>query len=154
MVKDAALRLREMLDEIDLISFPMLSGGKGLHVIVPLDASQDWDTIGVFTKGIARGLTESDPEHFIATASKAQRSGKIYVDWLRNKMSATAIVPWSIRARATASVAAPITWDELPKFKSPAAFTIRNYPTKNPWPKFFSIEQKIPAGAIDFLRDR
>ena len=127
-VKDAALHLRDMLDEIDLVSFPMLSGGKGLHVIVPLDASQDWDTIGIVTKGMARGLAEFDPEHFIATASKTQRNGKIYVDWLRNKMSATAIVPWSLRARSTASMAAPVTWDELPKFKSPASFTIKNFP--------------------------
>jgi len=153
-VRDAALQLREMLDDIGLVSFPMLSGGKGLHVIVPLDATQDWDTISDFTKGMARGLAETDPDHFIATASKERRKGKIYIDWLRNKMTATAIMPWSVRARETASIAAPVTWDALPDFKSPAAFTTKNPPQKNPWRNFFTVKQKIDDKAVEFLRNR
>ncbi|MBG1233397.1 DNA ligase D [Aestuariivirga litoralis] len=153
-VKRAALQLRDMLKEIGLASWPLLSGGKGVHIIAPLDGTQDWDMIGTFTKGIARGLAEQDPKHFIATASKAQRSGKIYVDWLRNKMTATAIVPWSLRARATASVAVPITWEELPNFKSAARYTIKDHPSTNAWRGFFTKKQAIPAGAIAFLKSR
>lgn len=153
-VRDAALQLRDMLTDIGLVSFPMLSGGKGLHVIVPLDATQDWDTISDFTKGMARGLAETDPERFVATASKERRKGKIYIDWLRNKMTATAIQPWSVRARETASIAAPVTWDALPDFKSPAAFTTKNPPMKNPWRTFFTVKQRIDDKAVEFLRNR
>lgn len=154
VVRDAALRLRDMLREIGLVSFPMLSGGKGLHVIVPLDATQDWETVSDFTKGLASVLAETDPVNFIAEASKEHRKGKIYIDWLRNKMSATAIMPWSLRARTSASIAAPVTWEALPDFKSPAAFTIRDFPIKLPWRNYFSIKQKIPEKTVDFLRGR
>lgn len=153
-VKAAALQLRDMLREIGLISFPLVSGGKGLHVIAPLDASQDWEAIGIFTKGIARGLAESEPKRFVALASKERRVGKIYVDWLRNKMTATAIVPWSLRARPTASVAVPVTWEDVPKLKSAAQFTIKNHPDKNPWAKFFELKQRIPASTLEFLKAR
>ena len=154
VVRDAALQLRDMLKDLGLASFPMLSGGKGLHVVVPLDATQDWDTIGDFTKGMARGLAETDADHFVAVASKERRRGKIYIDWLRNKMTATAIMPWSLRARASASIAAPVTWEALPDFKSPAAFTTKDFPTKFPWRNYFGLKQNIPDKAVDFLRNR
>ena len=98
-VRTAALDLRRLLEGIELKSFPLLSGGKGIHVVVPLDRTQDWETIGTFASGLAHGLAETDPKRYVAVASKAKRRGKIYIDWLRNKMTASAIVPWSLRAR-------------------------------------------------------
>ena len=121
---------------------------------MPLDATQDWETISDFTKGMARGLAETNPQRFITTASKEQRRGKIYVDWLRNKMTATAIVPWSLRARESASIAAPVTWEALRDIRTPTAFTIEDFPTKNPWRNFFNIKQKIDKKTVDFLRRR
>ncbi len=98
-VKEAALGLREVLTSVGLQSFPMASGGKGLHVVVPLDGSQSFDDLGDFAGGIARGLAKADPKRYVAVASKEKRRGRIFVDWLRNRPYATAVLPWSLRAR-------------------------------------------------------
>ncbi|HEY7766187.1 MAG TPA: DNA ligase D [Aestuariivirgaceae bacterium] len=155
-VRDAAFELRELLRGIELESFPLITGGKGVHVIIPLDASQGWDEITDFASGIARGLAEADPERFIATASKEKRKRKIYIDWLRNRLTASAILPWSLRAKPNASVAVPVSWTELKKLESADEFTLETAPRrKDPWlSDFFRTRQRIDPNVLDYLRGK
>ncbi len=121
-VKTAAGDLRALLDAADLKSFAMVTGGKGIHVIAPLDGQNDWAEVKTFAAGLARSLAESDPERFIATASMAKRRGRIFIDWLRNERGATAIAPYSPRARKGAPVATPVSWTELARLRKASAF--------------------------------
>lgn len=151
-VREAALQLRRILSSIELKSVPLLSGGKGVHVIVPLDRTQDWDTISEFAAGLARGLAEADPARYVAEASKAKRRGRIYIDWLRNRLGASAIVPWSLRARPGATVAVPVSWPELERSRSASPFDIAAaLKRRDPWRNFFGTRQKIPKGVLDAL---
>jgi bifunctional non-homologous end joining protein LigD len=112
-VKKAAADIKEHLAEIGLVSFAMLTGGKGVHVIVPLTPDAEWPAVKSFAERFARALAEAEPERFTATMSKAKRKGRIFLDWLRNQRGSTAIMPYSARARSGAPVAAPVTWNEL-----------------------------------------
>src|SRR3546814_3954408 len=91
----------------------MLTGGKGVHVVVPLTPQAEWPLVTDFTKRFATALSEAEPERFTATMSKARRKGRIFVYWLRNQRGSTAIMPYSVRARPDAPVAAPLPWYEL-----------------------------------------
>ncbi|MCH8616275.1 DNA ligase D [Sphingomonas sp. SM33] len=123
-VKDAAVRVRDLVGEMGLESFPLLTGGKGIHVVVPLDATADWTEVKSFADRFSRAVSESEPERFTANIRKVQRKGRIFLDWLRNQRGATAVMPYSARAREGAPVAAPIAWDELKDFDSGHAFSI------------------------------
>ena len=125
-VREAAVRLRDLLSDIGLVTFPMLTGGKGIHVIAPLDAKAKWPTVKSFAERFARAIAEAEPDMFTANIRKNQRKGRIFLDWLRNQRGATAVMPYSARARKGAPVAAPISWDELDRFDSAAAFSIRD----------------------------
>jgi len=125
-VKQAALRLRALLGDLGLKTFPLLSGGKGLHVVVPLDASKDWPTVKSFADRFSRAISEAEPEMFTANIRKVQRKGRIFLDWLRNQRGATAVMPYSARAREGAPVAAPIAWEELDKYEGGNHFSIRD----------------------------
>jgi bifunctional non-homologous end joining protein LigD len=137
-VKAAAKEVRAILKSAGLESFPLVTGGKGVHIIAPLSGENDWDEVKSFAEAIARGLERAEPERFIAQASKAKRKGRIFVDWLRNDETATAIAPYSPRARKGAPVAMPISWNELQKLESSAAFDTvsavrRATSKKEPW---------------------
>jgi bifunctional non-homologous end joining protein LigD len=123
-VKKAAEDIRDRLSELGLTSFAMLSGGKGVHVIVPLTTGHSWEAHKDFAKRFAEALTMAEPERFIATMSKAKRKGKIFIDWLRNQRGATAVVPYSARSRVGAPVAVPIAWGELDGMKDAHPFSI------------------------------
>ena len=123
-VRSAAVRLKELLADLGLVSFPMVTGGKGLHVVVPLDASVPWPKVTDFAERFARAISEAEPERFTANIRKVQRKGRIFLDWLRNQRGATAILPYSARAREGAPVAAPIAWEELDGIKGGNVFTI------------------------------
>ncbi len=125
-VKEAALLLRELLKGLGLESWPLLSGGKGLHVVVPLDASEDWPTVKSFAERFSRAISEAEPKMFTANIRKEQRKGRIFLDWLRNQRGATAVLPYSARGREGAPVAAPVTWAELDKYDSGHHFSIRD----------------------------
>ncbi|HEU4499508.1 MAG TPA: DNA ligase D, partial [Sphingomicrobium sp.] len=125
-VKEAALRLRALLADIGLDTFPLLTGGKGIHIVAPLDRSANWTRVKSFAERFSRAIAEAEPETFTANIRKNQRKGRIFLDWLRNQRGATAIMPYSARARDGAPVAAPIAWEELDMFKSGAAFSIRD----------------------------
>ncbi|MBB4858070.1 bifunctional non-homologous end joining protein LigD [Novosphingobium chloroacetimidivorans] len=128
-VKSAAKDIRDRLADLGLATFAMLSGGKGVHVIAPLTPSKDhgghaWEVHKDFARRFAEALALAEPDRFVATMSKAKRKGKIFIDWLRNQRGATAVVPYSARARADAPVAVPIAWDELDGFDRANGFTI------------------------------
>lgn len=128
-VRKAAQDIRAHLETLGLKSRPMLSGGKGIHVIVPLDPPVSWETVKAFARGFAQTLSQAEPDRFVATASKAKRKGRIFIDWLRNQKSATSVEPYSLRARPGAPVAAPIDWRELSRLQSPQRYTIKDAKT-------------------------
>ena len=124
-VKDAARHLRGLLEQLGLVSFAMLSGGKGVHVVVPLTPGHSWEEHKDFSRRFAEALSLTEPERFTATMSKAKRKGKIFVDWLRNQRGSTAVIPYSARAREGAPVAIPIAWDELGDMADAHPFSVR-----------------------------
>src|SRR5205823_14072449 len=105
---------------------PLLSGGKGMHVVVPLDASKDWPTVKSFADRLSRASAEAEPEMFTANIRKVERKGRIFLDWLRNQRGATAVMPYSARAREGAPVAAPIAWEELDHYQGGNHFSIND----------------------------
>lgn len=123
-VKKAARDIRHTLEDIGLVSFAMLSGGKGVHVVVPLTPEAEWPKVKDFADRFARALASTEPDRFTATMSKAKRKGRIFIDWLRNQRGATAVLPYVVRARENAPVAAPVSWTELNDIDRAAAFTI------------------------------
>ncbi|WP_411340178.1 DNA ligase D [Sphingopyxis sp. J-6] len=123
-VKKAAADIRRQLADIGLVSFAMLSGGKGVHVVVPLDPGHDWDAHKDFSKRFAEALSLAEPDRYVATMSKAKRKGKIFIDYLRNQRGSTAIMPYSARAREGAPVAVPVGWDALADIESAGTWTI------------------------------
>ena len=148
-VVQAAQVMKTLLDEIGLKGFLKTTGGKGLHVVVPIEPTLRWDVIKGFTKTIAELLTRTFPDRFTAKMSKATRRGKIFVDYLRNDEGSTAIAAYSIRARANAPVATPIDWNELATDVRFAYFNVTNVPSRlkrlkhDPWADFFSIRQSL-----------
>ncbi len=123
-VKEGALSIRALLADLGLTTFPLLTGGKGLHVVAPLDQSADWTAVKSFADRFSRAVAEAEPEMFTANIRKVQRKGRIFLDWLRNQRGATAVLPYSARAREGAPVAAPIAWEELDHFKGGNHFSI------------------------------
>ena len=122
--KKGAEHLKNQLAELGLTSFPMLSGGKGVHVVVPLTPEAEWPAVKSFADRFARALAQAEPDRFVATMSKAKRKGRIFIDWLRNQRGATAIMPYSARARAGAPVAAPVSWTELRQIDTAANWSV------------------------------
>jgi bifunctional non-homologous end joining protein LigD len=148
-VVQGARDVRDVLEKVGLTTFLRTSGGKGLHVCVPIARRNDWDEVKQFAKSVADRMETEQPDRYIATMSKAKRRGKVYVDYLRNQRGATAIASYSTRARAGATVATPISWDELGKLKAANTFDIKNVPTRlgrlkrDPWAEFFSTKQSL-----------
>ncbi|HZW07068.1 MAG TPA: non-homologous end-joining DNA ligase, partial [Phycisphaerales bacterium] len=127
-VKEAALRIREVLEGMRVKSWLKTSGGKGLHVVVPMRASAKvtWENTKSFAEQVAKGLAASEPDRYLAKASKSERKGKVFIDWLRNGRGATSVAPYSTRARAAGGVAMPLRWEDLDGLKSADQFTIQN----------------------------
>ncbi|HUP67852.1 MAG TPA: DNA ligase D [Sphingomicrobium sp.] len=125
-VKEAALRLKALLGDLGLKTFPLLSGGKGLHVVAPLDQTRDWPTVKSFAERFTRAIAEAEPKMFTANIRKVERKDRIFLDWLRNQRGATAVLPYSARGREGAPVSAPIAWEELDQYDSGHHFSIRD----------------------------
>ncbi|HUR41481.1 MAG TPA: non-homologous end-joining DNA ligase [Verrucomicrobiae bacterium] len=148
-VIDAAREIRERLKKLELRSFVKTTGGKGLHVVVPLAPKHDWDEVKAFAEGFAGVMVADAPKAYVATMSKAKRAGKIFIDWLRNGLGATAVLPYSPRARPGCTVAMPVSWDELDGL-DPKTFTVASVPgilkkrRKDPWAQFLGVEQQLP----------
>jgi bifunctional non-homologous end joining protein LigD len=146
---DAAREVRQRLKDAQLESFVKTTGGKGLHVVAPLKPKAGWDDVKAFARSIADAMEADDPDQFIAKATKAERKGRIYVDYLRNGRNATAIAPYSTRARKGATVAMPLEWNELdPSIKSDH-FTVTNAMARlsnlraDPWADFRKAEAPL-----------
>ena len=156
-VREAARDVRKLLEAAELESFALVTGGKGIHVVVPLDGRQEWDEVKAFAKGVAAKLAGNEPDRFTATMAKAKRKGRIFIDWLRNERGATAIAPYSPRAKPNASVALPVAWKDLGRVDSADAFTIatvlqrlqRN--ASDPWDGYFAVRQRISRDALRFF---
>jgi bifunctional non-homologous end joining protein LigD len=123
-VKDAAFQLRRSFDAIGFESFPLLSGGKGIHVVVPLQPFAEWPQVDEFAKTFCTALADAAPDKFTIALPKPQRRGRIFLDFLRNHRTATAIMPYSARARRGMPVATPVDWDELRDIDRSDAFSI------------------------------
>ena len=118
-VVSAAFHLQDVLGQMGLVTFPMVTGGKGVHVIAPLTPTAEWPQVKDFAHRFAMALAQADPERFTAALAKAKRTGKIFVDYLRNQRGATAVMPYSARSRPFAPIAVPLTWEELRDLDSP-----------------------------------
>lgn len=145
----AARDVRARLDGLKLKSFLKTSGGKGLHVVLPI-APTPWDDAKAFTQALAGAMAADDPDRYVATATKSKRNNRIFIDYLRNSHDATAVAPYSTRARAGAPVSAPIDWSELGTLKSASQYTVLNLlarlkrQRKDPWAGIGRVKQKLP----------
>jgi bifunctional non-homologous end joining protein LigD len=128
-VKEAAAQVRRSFETLGLESFALLSGGKGIHVVVPLEPVAKWSQVDGFAKSFCTALADAAPERFTVALPKLKRRGRIFLDFLRNHRTATAIMPCSARARAGMPVAAPVTWEELKDIDRSDAFTIADVET-------------------------
>jgi len=148
-VLDAAREMREFLANLKLKTFVKTTGGKGLHVVAPLAQKQTWTEVKAFARTVAEEFVRRDPARYIATASKAARRGKIFIDYLRNQRGASSVVPYSTRARPGAPVSTPLAWNELARLRSAAQFTLQNLPTRlarlrrDPWVELLKTRQVI-----------
>jgi bifunctional non-homologous end joining protein LigD len=147
----AARLLRKLLREASLESFVRTTGGKGLHVVVPLNPPCTWDIAKRFAQGFAQALAELHPLEFVAVASKSRRKDRIFVDYLRNARGSTSVASYSLRARAGAPVAVPLRWEELGRVKGGNAFDIHSVPArlarlrKDPWEGFDALRQGLES---------
>ncbi|MEA1015876.1 non-homologous end-joining DNA ligase [Sphingosinicella sp. LY1275] len=145
----AALEVRDRLDGLGLESFVKTTGGKGLHVVVPIDPVADWKRVKGFAKSLSERMAADAPDRYLTKISKAERVGRIFIDYLRNDPTSTAVAPYSTRSRPGAPVALPLEWDELDDSLAPAEFTIRTVPkrvagSKDPWAAMDRVKQKLP----------
>ncbi|MEN2989642.1 DNA ligase D [Tistrella sp. BH-R2-4] len=151
-VRQAAFDLRDALDALGLRSLPLLTGGKGIHVVAPIGRRHGWPVIAAAAKALAQRFADHDPARYVATMSKAKRRGRIFIDHFRNARSATAICPWSPRARPGAPVARPVTWADLPDIDRADAFRITDpLPGADPWAGYDGIRQSLSAAALRAL---
>jgi bifunctional non-homologous end joining protein LigD len=148
-VIDAAFELKEILDDLELESFVKLTGGKGIHVHIPVAPLYDWDQIKSFSQSLALELVSRNPSKYTSNMSKKLRKNRIFVDYLRNGYGATAVVPYSLRAKPTSAIALPLEWTELRRVKSPQEFTLNKALKKiksrkrDPWTGMLKLKQKI-----------
>ncbi|WP_118135520.1 DNA ligase D [Oceanicella sp. SM1341] len=123
-VRRAALELRDRLGDLGLGCWPLLTGGKGVHLVVPLRRTASWESAKLFAQAFATLAADAAPERYTASLSKRARRGRIFIDWLRNERGATAVAPFSVRARPGAPVAVPLGWDELGRIRRADAFSM------------------------------
>ena len=125
-MQQAALLVRTLVEELGLTPFLKTSGGKGVHVVIPLKKLHDWDTVKGFSQAVVQHLARTLPQLFVAKSGPKNRVGKIFVDYLRNGFGATTVSAWSARARPGMGVSVPVAWDELAGLKSSAQWTVQN----------------------------
>jgi bifunctional non-homologous end joining protein LigD len=158
-LKQAALMLKKYLSDLALSAFLKTTGGKGLHIVVPIVPTKDWPFVKDFAKAVAQTIVREKPDLYIATMSKAKRKGKIFIDYLRNAKTATAVCAYSTRARAGAPVSLPIRWDELTRDPR-AHFTVQTVPKRlarlrnDPWADYESARKPLTVEMIDAIKER
>jgi bifunctional non-homologous end joining protein LigD len=155
-VQEAAVLTRTLLEELGLASWLKTSGGKGLHVVVPLAPRHDWSTVAGFSQAVVQHLARTIPDRFVAKSGAKNRVGKIFVDYLRNSHGATTAAAFSARARPGLGVSMPVGWDELPGLKSGAQWTIAtarerlSFQREDPWAGYRRSRQTL-TGAMKRL---
>jgi bifunctional non-homologous end joining protein LigD len=149
-IQEAASLVRTLLDELELPVFLKTSGGKGLHLVVPLRRQFDWDTVKDFSEAIVLHLARTLPDRFVAKSGPKNRVGRIFIDYLRNGYGATTVCAWSARARAGMGISVPVRWDELGKLKSGAHWTVATVHQRldqgnEPWADYESSRTNLSA---------
>jgi bifunctional non-homologous end joining protein LigD len=145
----AARLLHKRLEQMQLVSFVRTTGGKGLHVVVPLQPGCSWDLVKSFAHSFADAMVEAEPMRFVASSTKKIRKGRIFIDYLRNSRGATSVASFSLRARTGAPAAMPLRWEELGRVKRGDAYDIRSALrraqrlTRHPWDDFEAIRQDL-----------
>lgn len=159
-VKEAAVEVRALFSSLELESWVKLTGGKGIHVVVPIERRTDWKVVNGFGKAAAERLMRDNPARYVAKASKAIRDKRIFVDWMRNSRGATFAAPWSARARPSAAVSVPLRWEELSAVKKPDQFTIPKVMKMmaaghdDPWSDMLTLKQRLtPDMAVQLLAE-
>ncbi len=149
-LRDAAREVRERLQRHGIASFVRTTGGKGLHVVAPLERRHSWQQVREFAKGIAEAMAADAPDKFVAAAAKREREGRIYVDYMRNARGATAIANYSTRASRGLPVAVPLNWEELQRISGPDHYLLPSIRRRlkhleaAPWPEFNDLQQRLP----------
>jgi bifunctional non-homologous end joining protein LigD len=155
-VKQAAIDIRDVLGVLGLQSWPLVSGGKGIHVVVPLVPKANWDEVKDFCHAFAELMARTDPHRFVANMSKVRRTGRMFLDYLRNSQGATAICPWSTRAHPGGTVAVPVSWDELSELDSARSFDIFSAAARgelaDPWSGYFVEDQSLTNRLIELVK--
>ena len=157
-VIEGAQLTKALLKSLGLVSFVKTTGGKGIHIVIPLRRTKGWEEVKSFSKRVAEHLAHVIPSLFTSVMAKRARRGKIYVDYLRNAQGATAVASYSTRARSGAPVSVPLTWEELSREISPHRFTIRNLHERlqqlrqDPWVDYPKVKQSISADMVARLR--
>jgi bifunctional non-homologous end joining protein LigD len=152
-VVTAALEVRERLERLGLRSFVKTTGGKGVHVVAPLLRRHSWDEVRGFAHALAEAMEREAPDRYVAQAAKRKREGRIFVDYLRNGWSASAVAAYSTRSRPGATVSMPVGWDELEAGVRPDDFTVHTAPERlralgrDPWEGYASVRQGITRAA-------
>ena len=160
LVVEAAFLMRERLSDLGLISFVKTTGGKGLHVVVPVANKLDWTAHHAFAKAVADSVAREQPERYLTNMRKDLRKGKLFIDYMRNGRGATAIAPYSTRSREGAPVATPISWQELEDGVDPASFDVYGVIRRleklavDPWRDYASTKQTVSASALKSLKLR
>ena len=150
-VVTAALEVRARLDSLGLVSFVKTTGGKGLHVVVPIRASLAWKEAKAWAKTFSERMAADSPDLYLTKISKAERAGRIFIDYLRNDPTSTAVGPYSTRSRIGAPVATPLLWEEVVPALNPSAFNILTIPARiaampaDPWAEMPNIRQAVPS---------
>lgn len=150
MMIDAAQEVRQRLKKVSLESFVKTTGGKGLHLVVPLTPKSNWDEVKDFCHRLALAMSKDTPQRYTSTMAKRERGGRIFIDYLRNTRGATAVAAYSTRARKEAGVSTPLDWVELSASISAAQFTLLNIETRlshlkrDPWAELPKLRQLLP----------
>lgn len=153
-VVEGALKVRDFLTGLGLKTFLKTTGGKGLHVVLPLTRKLDWDQVKAFTKGVADTIVAAEPSRYTSKLPKASRKGKVFIDYLRNGRGATSIAAYSTRSRPGAPVSAPLFWEELETDVRANTYTVRNLPERleslpaDPWEGFNKVRQSLTAAML------
>lgn len=157
VVASVARRLNEILGNAGLTGFPRITGGKGLHIVVPVEPEADWDTIKQFARFVSRVLVREQPKLMTTNMAKSRRKGRIFLDYLRNGRGATSIGSYSVRAREGAPVATPLRWDEVARVGRGDRYTVTNLPrrlnslTRDPWADFEVARRRITVETLEKL---
>jgi bifunctional non-homologous end joining protein LigD len=147
---ESTLLMRSFLEQLGLVSFAKTSGGKGMHVVVPLKKRYDWDTVKDFSKAIVEHMARALPMRFVAKSGPKNRVGKIFIDYLRNGFGATTVAAWSVRSRPGLGVSVPVAWDEVEKLHGSAQWHVANIHKRldqgnAPWNDYDASAQNITA---------